>query len=525
MKNKSVLTFIGTWLIAAFLIGCGPVTEVIDSTEKTETTVSAQVNISDASATITLDGSNISVAGEGCENKDGVVYITSQGTYAVTGNGTDCAILVDTDDDVNIILNNVTISNSQGPVIYGNNSKSITIYLADGSVNELTDGSSYETDSDGNSVGKGVISSNDDLIFAGSGKLIINGNYKHGISGDDSITFEGGEYEITASTDGIHANDLITINGGVFSIDAASDLMGCDGDLIVNDGTISGASDDEGLEGKGSVYINGGSIDISVEDDGINAGSYIEINGGSTYITCQSGDAIDCNGCTDGAIVINDGFVYAKGGNAPEGAIDNDNGSVYINGGTVIAIGAVNSPIDTNNSKQTTVVYGSFNSNEALGILDSEGKTLFAINPVVSGSTMIISVPGMDEGNNYFVYTGGNISGDADTYGYYSNGSYSGGTEAYSFTVESVVVEAGGSDAGMTGGGGGFGGGRPNGDFNGENATDGSTPPDFNNGENGDRPEMPENFNPDENGQRPEMPNNMNRGQKDSGNNTNNQSL
>lgn len=397
-------------------------------------------------ATVTFSTDGMSIEGEGCSDEDGVLYITEGGSYTISGTSEETAIVINTDKNVKIILAGVDLTNTSGPVIYGEDSKNLYIELAEGTENILTDGSSYDTDENGDAVGKGVIFSNDDIIILGEGSLTINANYKHGIVSDDKIYIESGNITIeSAEKDGIHANDLICIDGGSISISANSDLMQSEDMLVINAGTISGSSLDEGIEADNSLYIYGGEISITVEDDGLNAGSYIEIDGGDIDISCNTGDAIDCNGNYDGCIVINGGDIYAIGGSNPEGALDADNSAVTVNGGTLVAIGDVNSPIDTD-SGQVTVVYGSFDAGETISIVDEDGNTLFSDTPTVSGTTMIISVAGLEEGETYYIYADNEIS--------------------YTFTVDSQVIEAGGSDQGLGGAMGGAMGNMPEGNMN-----------------------------------------------------------
>lgn len=468
MKRK-IVTGMFLMMMSVSLLACsasldsedssttGEATETVEaSSEYSELTIKTDW---ESMATIIFSDSTMAIDGSGCSDEDGVLYITEGGAYTITGTSSDACIVVDTDENVKIILNGVDLTNDDGPVIYGANVKNLYIELADDTTNYLTDGSTYVTDSStGEEIGKGVISCEDDIIILGSGSLNITANHQHGIVSDDKLYIEDGTIDITSyGTDGIHANDLVCIDGGTINVTAPSDIMESEDMLVINGGTITGTSDDEGIEAKGSLYINGGNIDIAVADDGLNAGTYIEINGGTMYVTCTNGDAIDCNGNYDGCIVINGGLVYAMGGGTPEGGIDADNSSVIINGGIVIAIGDVNSPIDESGS-QVTVVYGSFSAGDTIGILDSDGNTVFAIEPTVSGNTMIISTANLTSGETYTIYTGGTIEGDSDEYGYYENGTYSGGTSALEFTVDSQVVEAGGSDEGMGGMGGGPGG-------------------------------------------------------------------
>ena len=434
MKNKFLLGILSLAIMLS-MAGCGNLLKTSGTSETSLTGVE-----------ITFSEDEITLNGQGCSEAEGVVTITSGGTYILSGSSDSASVVVDTDDEVTIILNGVDLTSSEGPVIYGKQVKKLYIQTAEGTTNNLTDSDNYAVDSSTDKeVGKAAIFCEDDLVISGEGTLNVTGVHKHGVASNDEIYIESGEITITSeSADGVNANDLISIDGGNITISAAKDAMECEEKIEINGGTINATSDGEGFESNGEFYINNGEITLNVEEDGLNSKSYIEINGGNINITCKTGDAIDCNANKDNSIVINGGYIYAVGGNMPEGALDADEANVLINGGTVIAIGDANSPISTD-GKQVTVVYGSFEAGKKLEIKDSDGNTVFEIAPEVSGSTMIISTEGFEADKTYTIY--------AD------------GTESYTFTVDSQVIEAGGNDKGIGGmGGPGGKGERPEGD-------------------------------------------------------------
>ncbi|MCR4831781.1 MAG: carbohydrate-binding domain-containing protein [Pseudobutyrivibrio sp.] len=476
MKRKVMISVLAISIISVFA-ACGfDASDTTNSSKSSSTTTTSNSTSTaaestadykvldvktdwDTKATISFSESGMEIEGSGATDEDGVLYITEGGAYTLAGSSNACSVVIDTDENVKLILNGVDLTSVNGPVIYGAEVKNLYIELASKTENSLTDSSEYATDaSTGEEIGKGVISCEDDIIILGDGTLNISSSYKHGIASDDKIYIEDGTINITSTgVDGINANDLICIDGGNISIEAESDIMGSSDMLVINGGTIIGTSKAEGLEAKESLYINGGTINISTEDDGCNAGTYLEINGGDLTISTSKGDAIDCNGNTDGCIVINGGTVYAIGSSVPEGGIDADNSNVIINGGTVIAIGDVNSPIDEA-SEQVVIVYGSFNADETIEIRDSDGNAVFETTPTVAGNTMIISVPGLESKQTYTIYANGN--------------------EKQTVTIDSQVIEAGGSAQGMAGmgqGGPDMNQGRP--EMNGKDPMDGREMP------------------------------------------------
>lgn len=190
------------------------------------------------------------------------VTITKGGTYYIRGSFS-YALIIDTDnEEVELVLDNVTIKNSKTATIIGLEAKKITINLKEDTVNTLSDG--------GNSSYDGCIYSNSELEFTGTGKLIVNGNQNEGegIAAEaQNITFNGGAYEITSNDDGINAGGdgaTITINDGTFYINASGDGIDSNKDVVINGGTIfvmeSDIGGDSGIDTDEGYVINGGLV-------------------------------------------------------------------------------------------------------------------------------------------------------------------------------------------------------------------------------------------------------------------------
>ena len=439
-------------------------------------------------------GDTVSIDGTGAEvSDDNTVTITEGGSYVISGELSDGMIEVDTEEEVKLILQGVSITNEDGPAIYVKEAKSCYIETAEGTENILSDGESYAETEDKQ---KPTIFSNDRLVLLGEGSLTVNGNYKHGICSDDEVYVVSGTYTITAVKDGIHTNNWISVEGGKVQITATDDGMQSKGpvalnggtitiaaedkgvtaygDLTVNDGTIQISKCEEGLESKNDLTINGGTTEITGNDDGLNARTSITINGGILYAEMNAGDAIDSNG----SMTITGGLILAFGAQMPEGGADCDMNEIKITGGTLIATGGTNSAPSESESSQISVLLGSASKGDMIGILDSDGNTVFAFEAPGNYSNMLLSTATITSDQDYTVYTGGTITGDS-YHGYYENGSCTGGTESISFTTDGMVISAGGTSNDM----GGFGGG-------------GKMP------EDGEKPQMPEN------GEKPQMPEN-----------------
>jgi len=239
-----------------------------------------EVGYEDSTAThITLDGSEIEVSGKGATTIGGVVTITKEGTYVISGTLTEGQIVVDADaDKVQLVLNGTTINSSNSAPIYIKKADKVFITLVENTVNTLTDGTTY-VQTDENTV-DGVIFSTADLTINGQGTLNITANYKHGIVSKDDLIFTGGTYNITAVKDTINGKDCVKIKDGTFTLTAATGngIQSKNGEdvttgyVYISGGSITVTSCNEGIEGT-AIVIDGGTIDITSSDDGFNAAS------------------------------------------------------------------------------------------------------------------------------------------------------------------------------------------------------------------------------------------------------------
>jgi hypothetical protein len=291
------------------------------------------------------------------------VTISAEGVYVIQGSAEDTSIIIEADKaKVQLVLEGVTITNSDAPAIYVKSADKVFVTTTD-SENSLTVNGTFTADGDTNT--DAVIFSKDDLVFNGKGTLTIVST-ANGISGKDDVKFTGGTYNITCNEDAIEANDSIRVSDGSFTIRSGKDALhsedsddtskgfiyisggsfdiDSDGDgiqattVLTIDGGTFDISASEGLEAT-YVQINDGTVNIEASDDGINASAkssdvdvVIEINGGSLSINMASGDtdALDANG----NLIINGGTIDITA----QFAFDFD-GTAEINGGTVTVNG------------------------------------------------------------------------------------------------------------------------------------------------------------------------------------------
>ncbi len=239
-----------------------------------------EVGYEESTATnITLNGSSIEVSGDGAAAEDGVLTISQEGTYVISGTLNDGQILVDAGDSdkVHIIFNGITISCSQNAPVYIKNADKVFITLKEGTKNTLTDGAEY-VQTDDNNV-DGAIFSKADLTINGEGALNVTGNYKHGIASKDDLVITGGILNITAVKDALNGKDCVKIKDGTLNLTASGDGIQSKNDddatkgyVYIAGGDITVLESDEGIEGT-VILIEDGTVNITAEDDGMNAAS------------------------------------------------------------------------------------------------------------------------------------------------------------------------------------------------------------------------------------------------------------
>lgn len=201
--------------------------------------------------------------------------ISKAGTYVFTGEMKDTMITVEAGDGdkVYLVLDNVTISNSEGPAIYIKSADKVFITLKDGTVNSISDGSSY-TITDEDSTLDGAIFSKVDLTINGGGALNLQGNNKHGVVSKDDLVVTAGNLNVTAKNVGLNGKDCVKMNGSTGAITAGSDGIRSDND---EDTT------------RGYVYIENCSLDITAVNDGIQAETVLKLDG-DNVIQVKTGD-------------------------------------------------------------------------------------------------------------------------------------------------------------------------------------------------------------------------------------------
>ena len=312
-------------------------------------------NISDVSSNIiesndsSIDSVDFNNSEEYTIELSDSISITKVGIYYLSGTISDGSITINTDDDVKLVLTDVSITNSSGPAINVENAN--VVYIEINGTNTIKATTSEELD--------GAIYSCDDLVLSGSGTLNVTSNYD-GIVSKDDLEITSGTYNINSDDDAIRGKDSVTINGGVFNIKSKGDgikttneqekgsiyisggtfniesyLDGIssistmtikDGTFNITSGKNNSSSTDskKGIKAVGNILISGGTFDITSNEDGIHSDASISIGGGKFEI-----DAVDDGIHANVLVEINDGNITIDSSEGIEATY------VKINGGTI----------------------------------------------------------------------------------------------------------------------------------------------------------------------------------------------
>lgn len=372
--------------------------------------------------------------------------ISKGGSYDLSGEyGT---ITINTTDSVQLNLNNVSITSTNGPAINIVEADVVNIVLT--GKNTIKSNTTEELD--------GAIYSKADLVFSGTGSLNIESNYD-GIVSKDTLVFKSGTYNITSKDDGIRGKDnvaiidgtfnitvsgdgikstneedstkgYVAIDGGTFKINSVTDAIQAETNVVIKGGnftlTTSGSSSllsSKGIKASSLLSISNGTFVINTTDDGIHSNGDLVIDGGTFTITSKD-DGIHA----DGMVTINSGTITISAGEGIEATY------VKINDG-VINISSSDDGINAGNK-----------------------STKYTVTIEINGGTITIKMgsgdtDGIDSNGNLYINGGTiNITGNSP-FDYDGEAKYTGGT---------IIVngETTNSITNQMMGGGVFGGGR-----------------------------------------------------------------
>lgn len=230
-----------------------------------------------ASATkIVLSGAGATIEGDGASADGSTVTITAAGTYVVSGELADGALVVNaTDQDkVQVVLAGATIRNADGAAFEVQQADKVFVTLAEGSQSTLADGAAY-TLADGEDEPNAALFSKDDLVIAG-GTLTVTAK-EDGLRGKDCVKIADGSLTVTAGGDGVKSSNdedptrgFVAIDGGTFALDVQDDGVQAATYLRIagGEGTVKAA--DHALRSEVEAAMTGGSFAVEAGGKGMN---------------------------------------------------------------------------------------------------------------------------------------------------------------------------------------------------------------------------------------------------------------
>lgn len=273
MKGKNIVLSVAVLiLIAGFALG---ITFVLKGENKNNKKEGTSTSVEQISMELNADNGDEKIDWSKYQIKEITLneslVINEGGIYKLSGTLSNGCIKVNVSDNVKLILNNVSITNLNGPAIVVEKAEDIVINLVDGSINTLVDGSSY-VGYDANV--NGVIYSEDDMTFEGKGTLNVTSNFEDGIVSKNDLKFVDGKYIINSADDGIRGKDSVYIKDGSFEINAKGNGI-----------KTTNTKDTD----KGFIRIKNGEFKIVSELDAIQAERQLLIQDGKYMITTGGG--------------------------------------------------------------------------------------------------------------------------------------------------------------------------------------------------------------------------------------------
>jgi hypothetical protein len=256
---------------------------------KGDLSISITTKVSDGSNTftgpiITINEKSVSIENDngGITSNDGVITISNEGKYKITGSTNEGSIIINGNADMNFtfILENLSLTSQVNSPINIINANKVVITIK-GNVT-LKDNRPV-TLSEEDDTANAALYANADMIINGSGTLNVNAIYNNGIGTKDDLIIDDVTINVTSANHAIKGNDSLTINAGIINVTSVSG----DG-LKTSNSNISSKGNQ-----RGTITINGGTITINTSQDGIDAAydvvirnnPIISINTTSTYAT------------------------------------------------------------------------------------------------------------------------------------------------------------------------------------------------------------------------------------------------
>lgn len=275
--KKAVLT---SWMLLGMLSGCENTVEetTVTTAQRDEMFTERDLDPSydeENSVRITLNGASAEADSDSVQISEGIVTISAEGTYIISGTLDEGQIVVRVQDSekVQLVLDEATIQCADSAALYVAEGDKVFVTLAAGTENALINGGTFADEQD-ESI-DGALFSRQDLTINGSGTLHITSPAGHGIVCNDDLVLTGGTISVSSASHGLKANDSVRMTGALtLSVDAGKDGIHAEND------------EDDSL---GFVYIEQGTLSLEAEGDGLSASAYMQILDGTFAITAGGG--------------------------------------------------------------------------------------------------------------------------------------------------------------------------------------------------------------------------------------------
>jgi len=280
--------------------------------------------------TVQFNGDSITAGSPNVVIDGSTATITAAGTYRLSGSLSDGQVIVETEDKdtVRLILDGVEITSASSAPIYISKAEKTILVLAEGSVNTITDASTYVLADPESDEPNAAIFATSDLTITGTGSLEVSGNYNDGIATKDGLILAAGSITVSALDDGIRGKDYVYVKEGGITITAQGDGIKSDNDtdtskgfITIDLGRIEVTSGGDAISAQTNVLVAGGElildagggsdtvIDENLSAKGIKGGSSVTIANGIVTI-----DSADDSLHSNNSITINNGVVTLSSG-------------------------------------------------------------------------------------------------------------------------------------------------------------------------------------------------------------------
>lgn len=307
---------------------------------------------------ITLNNAETQVDIDGVTFENNILTITQSGIYELNGTLTGSIVIEAKGCNIELILNGVEITSTNGPAIYVKKANLVLLTLEN--KNTLTDSNNYTVDEE---EPNGTIFSKSNLIIEGTGSLEINSNYEDAIVSKDTLKINSGTYTINSVGDGIRGKDAviikdanmtitaecdgikstnitdtrlgyILIENGIYTITATQDGIQVESNLVIKDGTFTiktgnGSENTKNNNSWGSWGREGYTDSDTESAKGIKAGNSISLSAG-IFVLDTSDDSIHSNG---NITILGGNYTISSGddGIHADNILNIENGTLEIN--------------------------------------------------------------------------------------------------------------------------------------------------------------------------------------------------